>query len=382
TIALSTPMLTLGDATDAGTLAASSGPVSIQTGSLAVGTAGGTIDAGATGTIDCAPETSGDVIVLGTGGAGTLAIDPSASGLTLTYGTLRLGAVNGTTVAGSIAVAAGAGAYTIPGTLDLEATGGVTQTTSLTATKLTGTVGSVTLNAIGDQIGTIGDLTSVNGFSLAHNTGGVTIAGTLNVNAGAIVIGDDTSIGLSGSATAASVTLTAPDLVIGGTLNGTTAALFATTGSIHESAGTMNLVTLTGSAATGAQFTGTNAIGTLGAFAATDIVLNNGSSDLTIAGAVTYGHSATFTTTGSLSVLGTIAPVAAASTITLGLTAGPAINIGGVISDGGTGSTRLIVNSGSGVVTAGGTVIAGTLTGTAATAMFTGSANAIGTLAS
>ncbi|HET6606253.1 MAG TPA: filamentous hemagglutinin N-terminal domain-containing protein, partial [Rhodopila sp.] len=291
-IALSTPMLTLGDGTDAGTLAASSGPVSIQTGSLAVGTAGGAIDAGATGTIEFAPETSGDVIVLGTGGAGTLAIDPSASGLTLTYGTLRLGAVNGTTVAGSIVVAAGTGTYTIPGTLDLEATGGVTQTTSLTATELTGAVGSVTLNAIGNQIGTIGDLTSVNGFSLAHNTGGVTIAGTLNVNAGTIVIGDDTSVSLSGSATATSVTLTAPDLVIGGTLNATTAALFATTGSIDESAGTMNLVTLTGSAATGAMFTGTNAIGTLGAFAATDIVLNDGSSDLTVAGAVTYGHSA------------------------------------------------------------------------------------------
>ncbi len=143
---MSTPVLTLGDATtDAGVLAASSGPVSIQTGSLVVGTAGGTISAGSSGTIEFAPDTAGDLVVLGTGGAGTLAIDPSATGLTLTYGTLRLGAVNGTTVAGSIAVAAGAGAYTIPGTLDLEATGGVTQSTGLTATELTGTVGSVTL---------------------------------------------------------------------------------------------------------------------------------------------------------------------------------------------------------------------------------------------
>ncbi|HVY16871.1 MAG TPA: filamentous hemagglutinin N-terminal domain-containing protein, partial [Rhodopila sp.] len=377
TLSLQTPGLTLGSGTaTAGVLTATGGLASIQTGSLVSNN--GTVSAGGSGTIEFAPAAHGDIIVLGSGGAGTLAVDPST--LVLTAAELRLGAVHGTTVAGSISIDAGAGPYTLPPRLDLEATGAVTESAPIGVGTLTGSVDSAALTAVGNHIGTIGNFAARNGFSLV-NAGGLIIGGTLNAATGTVAISDDTSIGLAGLLTATAASLTAASIQIGGTLDATEAALFGTVGAVTET-GALNVGTLSGSAQTTASLTGSNAVGTLGSFSAADFLLNDGSSDLTVAGTVTFANSATVITTGSLSVPGAIAPSAPGAGITVGLTAGPAIDISGLVSDGGSGSTALVVNGGSGVVTEGGTLIAGTLTGTAAVANLAGGANAIGTLAS
>jgi filamentous hemagglutinin family protein len=363
--------------THPGTLVAGGGLISIRTGSLTAGIAGDVIDAGATGTIEFAPKTSGDLIVLGGGGTGTLAIDPSSADLTLTDGTLRLGAVNGTIVAGSIAIAAGNAALSV-GTLDLEATHGVTQGVAFTATEITGNVGSIVLTNSGNAISAIGGLTASGGVTIA-NTGSVTLSGPLIANSGTVVLTGNTVINLTGSMTAAAATLSAGTLVIPGTLSATGLALLTATsaGGVSET-GALNLGTLAVGSAGNASFSGANGIGTLGAVSAAAFVLNNGSADIAVAGTALAGTSFTLTTTGSISVPGTIGSTPAATAITVGLTAGPAIAIGGLLTDGGTGTTTLVTNGGT--VSGTGTVAIGTLTGSSAVLSLTGAHISVGTL--
>jgi hypothetical protein len=145
-------------------------------------------------------------------------------------------------------------------------------------------------------------------------------------------------------------------------VNGGTVALFGTVGAIDET-GTLIAGTLTGSAATGANLAGatttSNQIGTLLNFAASDFTLFNGSA-LTVAGQVLAGHSATIIDTDALTVSGTIAPPSGTTAIAIEL-AGATIDIPGLVSDGGAGTTRLAANGGT--LSETGILIAGTLSG-------------------
>ncbi len=155
----------------------------------------------------------------------------------------------------------------------------------------------------------------------------------------------------------------------GGTVN-----LVADAGTITET-GTLVSGTLTGSSTGATNLVGqtptTNQIAALGNFSATDFVLNDGIG-LAVNGTLNGGPAASIVDNGNLTIGGTVTASA------IGLTAGN-ISIPGVVTDGGGGTVGLIATTGS--IGETGSLIAGTLSGSAVTtASLTGS-NQIATLA-
>jgi filamentous hemagglutinin family protein len=270
--------------------------------------------------------------ISGTGVISTPLLNANATGtISLTGGNTiaALGSITATsftlndksalTLTGSIAVT----------TADLIVTGTIGETGTLSATTLTGSATtSATLTGV-NQVGTLGNFTAAS-FTLSDTTP-LTIAGTLS---------------------APSLALSAPSINIGGVVtdggSGTT-SLIATTGSIGET-GTLTAGILSGSAATTASLIATNQVGTLANFTAASFTL----SDAT-----------------PLAIAGTLSAPAIALTA-------PSINIGGVVTDGGSGTTSLIATTGS--IGETGTLTAGTLSGSAATSANLIATNHVGTL--
>jgi len=220
---------------------------------------------------------------------------------------------------------------------------------------------------------------------------GPLVAGTSTtiVDTGALLV-NGTIAPPSGSA-AISVGLTAATIDIPGSVSdggaGTT-NLIANAGAIAEN-GTLIAGTLSGSAATGVapqavSLIGANSIGTLAGFTALDFRLNDGTS-LVVTGPLVAGTSATIVDTGALLVSGTIAPPSGSTAIVVGLTAAT-IDISGLVSDGGAGTTSLVANAGT--IGETGTLIAGMLSGSATSgdalqaASLLGASNQIPTLGS
>ncbi len=298
--------------------------------------------------------------------------------------------INGTVSATAISLTAGS--ITIPGTVSgssvalFGTVGAISETGVLDAVTLTGsaaTTASLTGTSFSDSIGTLGNFTA-SGFTLDDATniiisgnvaGGPSVAisdnGTLTILAGGTVAA--TAIGLTAN------NITIPGLVTDG--GGGSVNLMATAGTIGET-GTLIAGTLSGSSAGATSLTGatptSNQIAALGNFSASGFTLDDGA-PLTVAGALAGGPSATVLDKGTL----TVAAGGTVSATAIGLTS-DAIAIPGLVTDGGSGTVKLVANTGA--IGETGTVIAGTLSGSAAgSAAFSGATpttNQIGTVSS
>jgi filamentous hemagglutinin family protein len=252
-----------------------------------------------------------------------------------------------------------------------------------------GVAGDATLTSATNAIGTIGMFNVTGNFALS-STGPLTVGGTLTASSIAISTGGTLTVSNSLIATSA-VSLTAGNIAIPGLVSDGGAgitSLIANAGTISET-GTLIAGTLSGSATSGTapqpvSLIGANSIGTLAGFTASDFTLDDGTS-LAVAGPLIAGTRATIVDTGAVLVSGTIAPPSGAAAMAVGLTAAT-IDISGLVSDGGAGTTSLVANAGT--IGETGTLIAGTLTGSATNgdalqaAGLLGSSNQIRTLGS
>ena len=254
-----------------------------------------------------------------------------------------IGASTGLTLAALTGgITLGTGHILSGATVDLSATGGVTQVSTGTITANTlqstsGVTGTVNLAGTKNAIGAIQGFTVTTGDFALVSTGSLSAAGTI---------------------VARNISVNAGTLGIGGFLNaGTAIALGASAGGITES-GKMTAGTLVsiGTIAGGATLTGTNTIATVGSFAVS-------------------GGGFTLTDTGSLSVAGLV------SGPNISLNAGT-LDIAGTVNG---GTVAALGAAAGGVSESTGTVIAATLAsaGTIAGGMTLGGAsNTIGSLGS
>jgi len=260
-------------------------------------------------------------------------------------------------------------------------TGTITETgTVIAGTLFDSAIGAINLTGASATANRIAALNDINATSFTLNDGvSLAVNGALSVTSGATIT-DAGTLSVAGSLTAATVSLTAPNIEISGLVSdggsGTT-RLVATTGTIGES-GTLIAGTLSGSAAGVADLAGaaagSNQVAALGNFSAQRLGLSDGSA-LAINGSVTGGPSTAIASTGSLTVNGSVSGTA----LTL---SAATIAIPGTASDGGSGTTLLV--SSAGPITETGTLISGTLSGDAAgSAILTGAsatANKVATL--
>ena len=226
------------------------------------------------------------------------------------------------------------------------------------------------------------------GISLTSSAGAITLGGTSGVDAGLI---DATQLAAldATSLQGPSVTMLAgtgiqlADAVIGSSAAPlTTLSLSTLGGGVTQSTGGMiSAATLmSGGPLTGSvMLAGTaNAIASIGSVAVTSggFSLTDGVS-LSV-GTLTTDTSVTILDADTLLVSGMVAP-SAAGPINVSLTAGN-LNLAGVVSDGGSGTTTLIANQGS-IGQSGGNLLAGTLTGSALTSVsLTQPGNLVGAL--
>ena len=304
-------------------------------------------------------------------------IDGSQTGnVVLNAGTSGVGAVivSGTALAanaGTIAITAGA-TIALPGTLagqvdgvaaglvQLTSGGGIGETGVIDTTSLTGGSTGATSLTGSNTIATLGSFTAA-GFTL---DAGAVLAVNGPVSGGTLAaIIDTAGLSVSGTVNAGAILLSGATLAIGGLVTdggaGTT-TLIATAGSITE-AGTLIVGTLSGSSTGATSLTGSNTIATLGSFTAAGFTLD-ADAVLAVNGPVSGGTLAAIIDTAGLSVPGTVNAGAI-------LLSGATLAIGGLVTDGGAGTTTLIATAGS--ITAPGTLIVGTLSGssTAATSL-------------
>jgi filamentous hemagglutinin family protein len=248
--------------------------------------------------------------------------------------------------AGTVSLIATTGTIAEGGTL----IAGTLSGSSKGATTLSGA--TTTIN----QVATLGGFTAA-GFSL--NDGAIlTVTGVVSGGTAATIV-DSTSLTVGGTVSAAAVSLTGANLTIGGlvTDGGTgTTSLIATAGTIGE-AGTLIAGTLTGSSTGATTLSGAtttvNQVATLGAFTAAGFSLNDGET-LAVSGVLNGGTAATIVDSTTLTIGGTV--TAAAISLT-----GANIGISGLVTDGGSGTVSLIATTGT--IAEGGTLIAGTLSG-------------------
>ncbi|HEY0302766.1 MAG TPA: hypothetical protein VGC36_15575, partial [Rhizomicrobium sp.] len=343
-----------------------------------------------------------DAVTVGgtTTAGGDVIVDPPS----ITVGTIN--------AAGSVTLTSdtfiNGGAITAGGTIDLQAGTTIAFTGILTAPILTGSAGGATTLNAANQITTLGAFTGTGGaFSLTNATG-LTLAGVLNAAGQTVTLNVTGSITQTGGSIAAA-TLTGSStgtaaftstgnaianlgaftntggafsltdstaLTLVGALNAAGRTVtFDVTGAITQNAGgTIAAATLTGKA-TGAATFGTHAapvanlIGTLAAFSAP------GGFSLT-------NNQVLFVSGTDVSSLGVGGVTTADSAILLETTAGD-LTLNGAV---GAGTATLTLVSAGAITQSGGTLTAGTLTGTSVNATQLGTVgsplpNAIGTLA-
>jgi filamentous hemagglutinin family protein len=217
-------------------------------------------------------------------------------------------------------------------TLDLSSGGAINQTYgTINAPTLTGSAAtSATLNDA-NAVGTLSGFTAPQGLSFVNATG-------------------FTASGVQGG-TSVSLTANTGDLTLSGNVSGAATSLTATTGAINQTGGVITATMLSGSAGTSATLGQANVVGTLSGFTATTGLSFVNATGFTASG-VQGGTSVSLTaSTGDLTLSGDVG----ASTVALAATTG-AIN------------------------QTGGTITAGTLSGSAGTSATLGQANAVGTL--
>ena len=248
-------------------------------------------------------------------------------------------AVNGTVTASTISLTADS----------------INEPGALTADTLTGsTTGSANLTgtSFSNSIGTLNGFTA-SGFTLDDGVG-LTVVGTLSGGPSATIV-DKGALAINGAVSASAASLTAASIAIPGAVTATTVGLFGTIGAIGET-GVINAGTLTGSAATTADLTGTgfsNQVGTVSGFTASGFTLIDGA-DLTISGNVTGGPSVGLLDSRTITV-GTGAIV---SGDTVSATATGDIAIAGAIE-----APKTITLVSDGNIAESGTLIADLLTG-------------------
>ena len=261
---------------------------------------------------------------------GTLAALVNGGGLTFAdAAALTVG-----TVGTLVGVSTGTGAATITAGGQLTVAGNVTGTgATLTGTGLVTNAGTIVNAGAGPIV-------------IDGNDGAITLVGTLtttNGGAAAVVVRDAADVQLATIATGAGGTLT-----LGG------AGGDSLSGAVTQRAGTtLSAGTLAGNVGGAATLTNANAIGTLGAFAATGLALH---------------------TTGGLAVTGPVD--AGAGNLTLAVDGAP-LTLQGAVS---TGGVATITVGGAITQGAGSVLTAGTLTGSASGAVTLTGANRIARL--
>ncbi|HLB98606.1 MAG TPA: hypothetical protein VJK90_13120, partial [Acetobacteraceae bacterium] len=182
----------LGGATVSGSLVAGSGQlVTLQMDTLSVAGPASSITAPG-GTIEIAPATPGNAIDFATAASNTLTIPASAIAV-MSAGTLRLGAVtiNGTetTTAGAIAVDAAVDLTGHATTLQLLATGPITEPGGpLTVNTLAADGTAITLLNANNAIGNLGPLSASAGNIEVAASSALTIAGLVDAAAGNVYL--------------------------------------------------------------------------------------------------------------------------------------------------------------------------------------------------
>ncbi len=272
------------------------------------------------------------------------------------------------------------------GGVSLRATnGGISQTGTIVTGALTGSAtGVASLTGATPSANQISFLSDFSAAALTLNVGhALVVAGTVTAATGATIAAVGNSLSIQGTVSAAAIALSGASLAIPGLVTdggAGTVSLTATTGQIRET-GTLIAGTLSGSAnggtvaLTGASLS-TNRVAAIGTFTSTGgttgFTLNDGA-PLSINGLIDGGASATINAARTLSIPGTVSAAAIALR-------GTAISIGGLVTDGGTGTVALTASNGS--IDGPGTLIAGVLSGSATgSAAFTNPANQIGSAA-
>jgi filamentous hemagglutinin family protein len=265
-----------------------SGRVSLQTDSLS--SDGGVVTAG---TFELAPFTLNSELTLGSIGSGLSLDSLSGSGPAINAGLLRFGAVtlpgatSPTTTAGTITVGGTFDAQTLP--VELDSLGAITEAAAplINVSTLSGNGGVWTLDNTGNSIDALGNIAATS-FTLIDNIGlavnGALLGGTN------VAITPNGTLGIAGTISGSAIDLTASSIGMTGLVtdggSGTT-NLVATSGAINET-GTLIAGTLTGSAATTANLSGSgtspNRIATLGNFSANGFTLTDG------IGLAVHGH--------------------------------------------------------------------------------------------
>ncbi len=307
--------------------------------------------------------------------AGTLSAAPSATildsgNLTVSGSIVSTNSVNLT--ASSIAISGFLGDSFGTTTL-LANAGSIDETGTLVVGTLTGSAtGAANFSGAAPGTNTIVHLGSFSASPFTLDDGIVLSVPGPVVSGSSITITDEgfladvPSLSVTGTIAAPAVSLTADSMAIAGEVTdggAGTVALIATSGTIGET-GTLIAGTLTGSSTGGTSLTGatatTNKVAVLGNFLAPGFTLDDGAG-LTVTGALIGGPSATVLDQGTL----TVAPGGTVSATAVSLTAGN-IDIAGLVTDGGAGTTNLVAKLGS--ISEPGTLIAGTLSGSAAAA--------------
>lgn len=282
---------------------------------------------------------------------------------------ITIAAGNQLTVSGSLvaasAISLSGGSITISG---LMSDGGFGTTTlnannisepgTIIAGTLAGTIGTADLTgatSTANRVMTI-DNVDASSFSLRDGTN-LVVTGTLAGGSSATLL-DKGTLAIDGAVKAATVSAIADSITIDGLVSGGTVSLIGTTGSVRET-GTLVAGTLIGSASTDANLSGatatTNQVGILNGFTAgAGFTLDDGIA-LTETNTVSGGPSATILDNGALAINGTVTAMA------INLTA-DSIAIPGNVS----GGTIALMGT-VGAISETGTLIAGTLTGSAAT---------------
>jgi filamentous hemagglutinin family protein len=311
------------DLTAAGTISQSGGGITTTllaasgTGAIDLESAGNVV--GTLGAVSVTPVGNTGGLTFAQPGALTVAgpVDGGLStSITSSAGLLSVtGSVTGssTSLGGtSIAIS---GSVTGSQSLALTATDGITESGALTAGTLTGSAGGSADLGGSNSVGTLGNFTA-DGFTLADGQN-LSVTGLVTGGAGDIVLNT------SGAA----------NLDISGSLTTSAAMTLSAGGTIGEAGGGLSADTLTGSAGTTADLSGTNDVGTLGNFTAAALILHDGS-PLSVAGTVT--SPATTIQANEIDVTGVID---AATSLALTSTAGRITEEGGITTGILTGSS-------------------------------------------